>query len=280
MFYTYAKMQKRKILTGILMFAVSSGILFSQEEPQSGGNTGSQLVPQELLRPRREEALRYPVDMVIGPMGAGEVSQETYQVARGIAAALLAGNIDAPALSTMSRVFLEGYISALSAVSPRSFRIGGGQVSPDGSFSFLVRFIGRDQGITGELYIRREERPGSSPAQTAPVPAPPPAIEEPVTEDESAGSQNADLQVENPAPVSEEPAMEDESTDPQSIEPETREAEPQAESQPVPAQAPAPVPGRAIWIFDDLILEEPRTREEENMEKSQPSGFSTYQRMF
>jgi hypothetical protein len=45
----------------------------------------------------------------------------------------------------------------LGALEPRKFRIGGGREEADGSVSFLFRFISRDQGIAGELYLRQEE---------------------------------------------------------------------------------------------------------------------------
>ncbi|MDR0323969.1 MAG: hypothetical protein LBI12_05960, partial [Treponema sp.] len=46
------------------------------------------------------------------------------------------------------------YFSNIGSITPRNFRIGGGREEPDGAVSFLVRFLGRDYGITGELYIR------------------------------------------------------------------------------------------------------------------------------
>jgi hypothetical protein len=44
-------------------------------------------------------------------------------------------------------------------ISPTNYRIGGGRQEADGAFSFLVRFFGRDYGISGELYIRLSTRP-------------------------------------------------------------------------------------------------------------------------
>jgi hypothetical protein len=167
-----------------------------------------------LLRPRREEAPRYPVDTVIGPIGQGRASAEAYGLARRVAAALLAGNMNAPVLSSVNKVFLEGYMSALNVVNPRYFRLGSGREEPDGSVSFLVRFAGREQGITGELFIRAEERVTNPP--------PPPVTEE--TEQ---------------APIVEK-----------------------------------------RWIFEDLILESPRSREEEIIENRQRFDFSPYERFF
>ena len=194
----------------VLLFIFSISTAFSQTDEllQRGS------IPQELLRPRREEAPRYPVDTVIGPIGQGKAPVEAYGLARRVAAALLAGNINAPVLSPVDKVFLDGCMSALNAVNPRFFRLGGGREEPDGSVSFLVRFAGREQGITGELFIRAEERITQSGEETEQAP---------------------------------------------------------------PSRAPI-VEKR--WIFEDLILESPRSREEEIIENRQRYDFSPYERFF
>jgi hypothetical protein len=58
----------------------------------------------------------------------------------------------------MRSAYRERYISALNVISPQSYRLGGGREELDGSVSFFIRFVGRDQGITGELYIRHVTR--------------------------------------------------------------------------------------------------------------------------
>jgi hypothetical protein len=149
-----------------LLFIILSGSVFSQSQGADELlQRGS--IPEELLRPRREEAPRYPVDTVIGPIGQGKASVEAYGLARRIASALLAGNINAPVLSSVNKVFLEGCMSALNVISPLFFRLGSGREEPDGSVSFLVRFAGREQGITGELFIRSRERVVNSPPPAA-----------------------------------------------------------------------------------------------------------------
>jgi len=209
-----------------LLFLFLTGIAFSQTDEllQRGS------IPEELLRPRREEAPRYPVDTVIGPIGQGSAPAEAYGLARRIAAALLAGNMNAPVLSSVNKVFLEGYMSALNAVNPRYFRLGGGREEPDGAVSFLVRFAGREQGITGELFLRSRDRVTNSPS---------PRVNRPVTEGED------------------ESAVETE--------------------QGPPAHVPTT---NKIWIFEDLILESPRSREEEIIENRQRYDFSPYERFF
>jgi hypothetical protein len=214
----------------VLLFVFLTGIAFSQTDEllQRGS------IPEELLRPHRGESPRYPIDIVIGPIGQGAASPEAYGFARRVAAALLLGNMSAPVLSSANKVFLERSISALNAVNPRYFRLGSGREEPDGSFSFLVRFAGRDRGITGELFIRFEERVTNQP------PPPKPPESEPVT------------------------AGEGETTDEEETE-----------------QAPAYVPIiEKRWIFEDLILEPPLSREEEIIENRQRYDFSPYERFF
>jgi len=111
-------------------------------------------IPQELLRPARGESPRYPVDIVIGELGRGSASAAAYSYAYSVGAGLISGQMEHPSLSSVNSSVREIYLSALKAVSPVSFRIGGGRTEADGAVSFLVRFMGREKGITGELYIR------------------------------------------------------------------------------------------------------------------------------
>jgi hypothetical protein len=67
---------------------------------------------------------------------------------------LLARDPEAPIFTDADPAFLRELFEALGAVEPRRFRLGGGREEPDGSVSFLVRFIGRDQWIAGELYLQ------------------------------------------------------------------------------------------------------------------------------
>jgi len=220
-----------------ILLVFLAGSAFSQS---NGGDEILQRgsIPEELLRPRKDEAPRYPIDTVIGPIGQGRASAEAYGFARRVATALLAGDTSASVFSSVNKVFLEGCMSALNVVNPRFFRLGSGREEPDGAVSFLIRFAGREQGITGELFIRFEER------VTNPPPPPPPPAEKPVTEGEGEGEAAAT---------------------------ET-------------AQAPPPPPYVPIierkWIFEDLILEAPRSREEEILESRQRYDFSPYERFF
>ena len=211
-------------------------------------------IPEELRRPRREETPRYPIDTVIGPLGQGAAPREAYDVARRAAEALLAGSRNAAVLSTVNSVFLDSYMSALNEVTPRLYRLGGGREGPDGSVSFLVRFAGREQGITGELFVRLEER-RSEERRPAAIP---PVSEEAVNAENEEGGDVPDLAEElTPADAEGQPEL--------------------TEGQPEP---PVTVTVTRVWIFEDLILEEPRSREAENTQGRNRFDFSPYERFF
>jgi hypothetical protein len=218
------------------LFLLGTAGIFPQD-----GLTQRGSIPEELLRPRRSEAPRYPIDTVIGELGQGKAPKEAYEIARNAATAFLSGNINAPVLSPVSKVYLEGWMDMLNDVNPQIFRLGGGREEPDGSVSFLVRFAGRERGITGELFVRAEERPSR-------VTAPPSSAEETRIESETEN----------------DPAVQPAAT-------------PMGESQ---AVEPAAIPVAQIWLFEDLILEEARNREEENKEDRHRFDFSPYQRFF
>ena len=223
------------------MFLLGAVSVFSQNEMSQRGS-----IPEELLRPRRDESPRYPIDTVIGPLGQGRAPQEAYEIAKRTAAALVAGNMDVPVLSSVNKVFLEDCMSQLNAINPQFFRLGSGREEPDGSVSFLVRFVGRGEGITGELFVRFEERRSEPrPAAIEPEPEPEP--------EEAAG----------------EPGL------------ESAEEDGLVEQAAAPVQAPPPnVSAGKVWLFEDLILEEARSREAEDGENRHRFDFSPYERFF
>jgi hypothetical protein len=94
------------------------------------------------------------VDTIIGPLGAGEAEEGAYRFAGELLGALAAGNRGAPALSSIEGGALDTILEGLKAINPASCRLGGGREEADGAVSFLVRFIGREKAISGELYIR------------------------------------------------------------------------------------------------------------------------------
>jgi len=229
----------------VALFLLMAAYIFPQDEMPERSS-----IPQELLRPRKGEAPRYPVDMVIGALGQGDAAPDAYAIARKTAAALLAGNMNVPVLSSVNKVFLEDCMTKLKSINPQSFRLGSGREEPDGSYSFLVRFIGREEGITGELFVRSQERRPK-------VQAPPPVKEKP--------PEPADFQPEDSQSIA--------------LEPTVSENENNTAAEPVPAP-PVNIPSEKIWFFEDLILEEPRNREEENKENRHRFDFSPYERFY
>lgn len=135
-----------------LRYSIFIFIFFISAAFIQGQDRGS--IPEELLRPGWGEAPRYPSDMVIGELGQGRAPAAAYNHANSVASALLSRQRGHSALSGISSSSLDKYLSALGRISPVSFRMGGGRVEADGGVSFLIRYIGRDYGITGELYVR------------------------------------------------------------------------------------------------------------------------------
>ena len=117
---------------------------------------GKTPLPPELLRPRYGEDPLFSRDYVIGKMGRCDASEESYRYARLIVAGLAAGDgkTEGVQFSEQKRLYVKQGIGSLGT---RAWRVGGGRVEPDGSVSFLIRFLGRANSVTGELYLRKEE---------------------------------------------------------------------------------------------------------------------------
>jgi len=125
---------------------------------EQAGNLSRGSIPEELLRPKRGEAPHYPIDIVIGDLGKGTASDAAFSFANYISSALLSGNTENPALAGIEEALRESLLSSLEVIAPLSYRLGGGREEADGAVSFLIRFIGKEQGISGELYIRHKAR--------------------------------------------------------------------------------------------------------------------------
>ena len=235
-------------------------------------------IPDELLRPRLDEAPRYAIDVVIGSLGQGDAPEDAYNFASAVPADLVKGDAKADSLKAMNNVLLESYLSVLQEIGPRNFRLGGGKIDNDGSVSFLVRFIGRELAITGELYVRLETPVQPPPPQppTPPPPSPPPPTPpqdvQTVPQNESAdntgtaenadASANADAAVSADVSASAVPAA---STDASASAGTTNTGT---------------VSAKPKWIFEDLILENSQTRKEENDKAEQRFDFSPYHRFY
>ena len=116
-------------------------------------------IPDTLRRPERGEAPRYPQDLVIGELGRGSAPDAAYRFAGALLTALAAGTKNAPALAESDSVLAKSLLEELKDLGPRSYRLGGGRIEADGSVSFMVRFLGAEESVTGELYLRRRGGP-------------------------------------------------------------------------------------------------------------------------
>jgi hypothetical protein len=137
-----------------LLFPVSGGA--QESEPQDEG-FGAGTVPEALRVPQRGEAPRYPKDAVIGELGRGRAPEEAYRHARLCLEALLSGNREAAPLLKEDKTLIDRLFEELEGVEPRQFRLGGGREEDDGTVSFLVRFLGREKGKAGELFLLQRD---------------------------------------------------------------------------------------------------------------------------
>ena len=227
----------------LFCFFVCLPILSSaQEQPYRGS------IPEELLRPKRGEEARFPVDTVIGELGQGEAPLAAYSYAKTIAAGLVSGNKEHSGLAGISAALKEEYFSVLEEVYPKSYRLGGGREEADGAVSFMIRLIGKDSGVTGELFVRYVTRQV--------------AVENKAVEIKAAEN----IEAENKEAVNNE-----------TVNNETENNEEEKEEVKVIVIETKTV---GSWRFDDLILEEAKSREEEERESLQRFDFSPYERFF
>ena len=125
-------------------------------------------IPDTLRRPQRGEMPRIPQDFVIGELGQGQAPADAYRFARSLVAALTAGNSASPVFAGSPPALIASHIQEIGGIGPQSYRLGGGRLEVDGNISFLVRFLGREESITGELFVYQRaaaDSPTEEPAQ-------------------------------------------------------------------------------------------------------------------
>ena len=144
------------LIAVLCLLLFSAPVLMAQE-----GTPGPvpDSIPEVLWQPRRGESPRYPRDLIIGSLARGNVSDGARLAATQALSALVAGNRNVAVFSRFGASSRNELFSAVAVVEPRKYRIGEGREEADGSYSFLVRFMGRERGIAGELYIRFEPPP-------------------------------------------------------------------------------------------------------------------------
>ena len=136
------------LLLGILLY--TQGIYPTEDL----GVGVTRVVPSMLRRPDRGEAPRFPRDLVIGELGRGEAPIEAYEMARNSLSVLTRGLRDTPIQGNANNAINSRHFEEIAGIRSRDFRLGGGRIEPDGTVSFLVRFLGPEDTISGELYLR------------------------------------------------------------------------------------------------------------------------------
>ena len=147
---------RRKILNAGIVIFFCILVVAQTAEDGSRFRSGETLLPEVLQRPKYGEELRFPQDYVIGDLGRCDASEESYRYARLVIASLAAGNGNTEGVQFPEQKRLS-VVQNIAVLGTRNWRVGGGRVEPDGSVSFLVRFLGREKSITGEIYLRKEE---------------------------------------------------------------------------------------------------------------------------
>jgi hypothetical protein len=143
----------------VALLTLAAPDMQAQEDSRSQEDSQPQerdSVPAALRQPQRGEASRYPQDLVIGSLARGDVPAEGRRFAAEVLGSLMTGNRNARALSGISSLARDELFTAIEEVDPRRYRIGEGREEVDGAYSFLIRFLGRERGIAGELYLRFE----------------------------------------------------------------------------------------------------------------------------
>jgi hypothetical protein len=133
---------------------VAAGLCLIAQALSSQETLSAQAVPNALRLPEMGEAPRYPEDMVIGKLGQGESPEGAYFLARNIVSSISAGSRNTPLLTDSGHLLSESLFEEIRSIRPRNYRLGGGRTEPDGCVSFIVRFIGQTESITGELFVR------------------------------------------------------------------------------------------------------------------------------
>lgn len=149
----------RSSFIGIFIFFITfvfSAYLYPQDEAPDD-YYGSGTIPETLLTPMRGETSRYPRDRIIGELGQGTAPDGAWNFARDLADALIFENRSSPALSGKNEDYANKIFDALGAIGSSKYHLGGGRTEADGTVSFLLRFLGRNQWIIGELYLRSDE---------------------------------------------------------------------------------------------------------------------------
>jgi hypothetical protein len=107
--------------------------------------------------PTGGESPVYPKDFAIGELGPPRVLPGAFDFAHTFLASLAQGHFDATLLEHPSDIDEKTIKNTVALVGPRYFRLDRGKEGPHGSLSFLFRYLGSEQSVTGELYLIPEK---------------------------------------------------------------------------------------------------------------------------
>jgi hypothetical protein len=119
-------------------------------------NVAWTMLPETLRRPQKGEAPRYPKDTVIGDLALIDVPDAAHNMAKRLLTALVAKDREDSVLAALDTSFLDGVLATIEPLEAQKYRLGGGKTEADGSVSFLLRVIGHQAWVSGELYLKFE----------------------------------------------------------------------------------------------------------------------------
>jgi hypothetical protein len=105
--------------------------------------------------PTGSEAVRLPQDFVIGKIGDEGVGANAYHFAFDFLSSLARSEEVKRFYTDRGRQEAESIAPILAPLLPASVRVGSGSAEGEGGVSFLIRFVGKERSVTGELHLIR-----------------------------------------------------------------------------------------------------------------------------
>jgi hypothetical protein len=127
-------------------------VFFFTAQSDNGG-----VAPDSVRRPEHLSNPLYPRDVSIGELGQGDASSVCYSYAKSALRELEQSNKSDKFFKLLPQAEIDGVVKKVSDVAPVRSRLGGGKEGVDGDFSFLFRFIGLQDELTGVIYLRNDE---------------------------------------------------------------------------------------------------------------------------
>lgn len=133
------------------LFFFAAFFLSAQAESQGG------IVPESIRRPDFNVDPVYPRDVSIGALGRGSAQPEAYNYSRRVLTDLWQAKKTSELLTTIPSKIVDNIVITIEKTAPGKFRVGGGKEGVDGSVSFVFRFIGREEELSGAIYLREQK---------------------------------------------------------------------------------------------------------------------------